>query len=167
MLSLSDKRWGSLSGGYRILYDPRPLFAKLEAKQDTGNIWHELWGNLYHQGDVGDASYAAVPYLIEAYRKAEKLDWNIYALVSAIELARSEPKNPALPDFLKDGYLHSIHELAQIGLTEIGKTRDADIVRGILCLLAIERGITTHAKFLLNYSDEELLDLESRALQAD
>jgi hypothetical protein len=103
VLSLSDKRWESLKGGYRVLYDPRPVLARLEAKYDTKKIWRELWENLHHQGEVGDASYAAVPYLVEAYRKAGDLDWNIYAMVSTIELARAEPKTLNCRNSLRKG----------------------------------------------------------------
>jgi hypothetical protein len=61
MLDLDDKRWEDLKGGYRIRFDPRPLLLKLESGTDSEVVWRELWGGLYHQGDVGEASYAAVP----------------------------------------------------------------------------------------------------------
>jgi hypothetical protein len=32
--------------------------------------WNILWDDLHHQGDVGEASYAVVPYLAEYARKA-------------------------------------------------------------------------------------------------
>jgi hypothetical protein len=50
-------------------------------------------------------------------------------------------------------------------LAEIGRTREVETVRSILSLLAIERGARTHARFMLIYSDEELLDLEEKAME--
>jgi hypothetical protein len=115
MLSLDDSRWDDLSGGYRMKYDPRPSLRKLERHQDTAAAWGELWDELHHQGDVGDASYAAVPELVRIHRNGGAADWNLYAMVAIIELARTEPQNPELPDWLRDDYLRSIQELAQMG----------------------------------------------------
>ena len=64
MLELEDERWDGLKGGYRVPYDPRPALRKLYAQEDVGAAWEDLWQGLYHQGDVGEASYAAVPHLV-------------------------------------------------------------------------------------------------------
>jgi hypothetical protein len=48
MLSLDDKRWQNLQGGYRTQFDPRPLLSKLEANKDTTAAWQELWEGLHH-----------------------------------------------------------------------------------------------------------------------
>src|SRR5947208_2158398 len=56
MLSFDDERWNQLTGGYKIPFDPRPSLRKLESQQDTAAAWEELWEELHHQGDVGDAS---------------------------------------------------------------------------------------------------------------
>ena len=90
MLSFDDERWKHLMGGYKIPFDPRPSLRKLENKQDTAIAWEELWEGVQHQGDVGDASYAAVPELVRIHRGGGAADWNLYAIVAIIELARSE-----------------------------------------------------------------------------
>jgi hypothetical protein len=53
-----------------------------------------MWEELHHQGDVGDASYAAVPELVRIHRDGRAADWNLYAMVAIIELARTESQNP-------------------------------------------------------------------------
>lgn len=68
MLSFADKRWSDLKGGYRMKFDPRPFLSSIETDEDTDAAWHELWEELHHQGDVGDASYAAVPHLVRIPR---------------------------------------------------------------------------------------------------
>jgi hypothetical protein len=108
MLGLDDNRWNNLKGGYKILFDPRPLLLKLESGSDIEAIWHDLWDELYHQGDIGDASYAAVPYLVQIYRQRNKLDWNTYAMVATIELARGQRDNPPLPEWLEKDYFKAI-----------------------------------------------------------
>ena len=163
MLSLDDKRWASLKGGYRVVFDPRPLFGALKSKESTANAWEELWQNLHHQGDVGEASYAAIPHLVEIYRNSSKVDWNIYGIAAIIDLARTQGKNPKVPDFLQVAYFHSLQQLAQIGAKQIQQANDPDTVRAILSVIALSRGARIHARFLINYSEDELLEIEKRA----
>jgi hypothetical protein len=160
MLNLDDQRWNNLKGGYRLPFDPRSLFRKLELSEDVENAWAELWGELHHQGDVGEASYAAVPHLVRIYRQRGIADWNTYAFVATIELARGQGKNPKVPDWLESDDFAAIHELAKIGLTEREGTTDPDQVRGILSMLAIDKGTRTYGRVLLNYSEEELDEFE-------
>ena len=89
MLSFDDERWNRLKGGYRTPFDPHPLLRKLENGEQNPAVWHELWGELHHQGDVGEASYAAVPHIVEIHRKSGVVDWNPYAIVACIESART------------------------------------------------------------------------------
>ena len=163
MLSLDDKRWQSFEGGYRTRFDPRPLLLKLQANDDTKAAWHELWEELHHQGDVGEASYAAVPHLVRIYRERGLLDWNTYAIVVVIELARDSGKNPEVPKWLQEDYFQAIRELAAVGAVEVLRARDAEDIRATLSILAIAAGLRTHARFLLNYSDGELLEFERLA----
>lgn len=141
-------------------FDPRPALRKLEHEEDTATAWEELWNELHHQGDVGDASYAAVPELVRIYRNGGGAGWNLYAMVAIIELARTEPQNPELPDWLREDYLRSIQELAQMGTKDIWSAEDADAKLSILSVVAIARGLRRHGKFLALYSEDELLELE-------
>ena len=159
METADDQRWRNLTGGYRIPFDPRPLLAKLEAGHDTDAAWHELWNELHHQGDVGDASYAAVPLLVEIYRKRRIIDWNAYAMVAIIELARTNGRNPEPPQWLKNGYFRAIRELAEIGAAEVLRAEEAETVRAILSVIAVAKDLRTHAKFLVEYSEDELLEI--------
>ena len=93
MRNEDEDLWSNLTDGYRTPLDPRPLLAKLEIGQDTDKTWNELWEELHHQGDVGGASYAAVPFLVDIYRKQGVIDWNTYALVATIESARTQGNN--------------------------------------------------------------------------
>jgi len=143
-------------------FDPRPLLSVLETEKDTKDAWHELWENVHHQGDVGEASYAAVPHLVRIYRLRGVVDWNTYAMVAVIELARGQGQNPPVPEWLEEGYNRAIQELAEIGTRDIVKAKDPEDVRAILSILALSKGARIHAEFLLNYSAEELLELETR-----
>ena len=160
MLSLDDEHWSHLTGGYKVPFDPRPALRKLESEEDTAAAWEELWDELHHQGHVGDASYAAVPRLVRIHRAGLAADWNLYALVAIIELARTESQNPEVPDWLREDYFRSIHELAEMGTKEVLSTADADTKRAVLSVIAIATGLRTHGKFLVTYSGDELLEME-------
>ena len=64
---LTDPKWEGLEGGYRIPYDPRPVLSKLASGLEVDHAWDELWNELHHQGDVGEASFAAVTALVDLY----------------------------------------------------------------------------------------------------
>jgi hypothetical protein len=95
------------------------------------------------------------------------IDWNTYAIVAVIELARDNGKNPEGPTWLKEDYFQAIRELAEVGAVEVLHAWDPEEIRAILSILAIAAGARTHARFLLNYSDEELLEIEKRASEVD
>jgi hypothetical protein len=160
MLSFDDERWSHLIGGYKTPFDPRPSLQKLESHQDIATVWEELWEELHHQGDVGDASYAAIPELVRIHRSGSAADWNLYTMVAVIELARTEPHNPELPDWLREDYFRSIQELAQMGAKDILCDNEPDATRAILSVIAIARGLRTHGKFLVTYSEDELSEME-------
>ena len=113
-------------------FDPRPLLAKLEAKQELESTWHELWDELHHQGDVGDASYAAVPQIVRIYRHHGAMDWNTYAIVVIIELARGRGTNPEVPKWLEEEYFAAIQDLAEIGRSELPQIQESEEVRAVL-----------------------------------
>ena len=162
MISLEDPRWLNMSGGYKAPFDPRPLFKRLGTDSDTTEVWQELWNELHHQGDVGDASFAAVPFLVRISQERGVIDWNTYAIVAIIELARTEGKNPDVPEWIADDYFQAIRKLAEIGTKEVLQAKTAEDVRAILSVVAIERGLRTHGRFLVNYSEDELSDIEPR-----
>jgi hypothetical protein len=160
MLNFEDDRWNHLTGGYKTPFDPRPSLRKLENQRDTDAAWKELWEELHHQGDVGDASYASVPELVRIHRDRGGADWNLYAIVAIIELARTESQNPELPDWLQEDYFRSIRELAQMGAKDIQSAEDSEAKRAILSMIAIASGLRIHGRLLVKYSGEELLAMD-------
>jgi hypothetical protein len=162
MISLEDARWSNMSGGYKMPFDPRPLLKRLETDSDTTEVWHELWEELHHQGDVGEASFAAVPFLVRSYRKRGVIDWNTYAIVAIIELARKEGKNPDVPQWIEDDYFQAIRQLAEIGVTEVLQAETAEDVRAILSIIATAKGLRIHSELLLKYSEDELREIVSK-----
>jgi hypothetical protein len=162
MISLEDVRWSNITGGYKTPLDPRPLLKRLDTDSDTTEVWHELWDELHHQGDIGDASFASVPFIVESYRQRSMLDWNPYAIVAIIELARNEGENPDVPEWIADDYFHAIRSLAEIGTAQLFNAKTAEEVRAILSVIAIQRGLRIHGELLLKYSEEEMREIMSK-----
>jgi hypothetical protein len=156
-----------MKGGYRIPFDPRPLFQKLESETDIKRCWEEIWQELYHQGDVGEASYAAVPHLVRIYQNRGKIDWNTYAIVTSIELARNLGKNPDVPLWLRQGYEDAINSLAMTGLGELPHANEKETIRSILAVIAIWKEVRTYARIIIDFSEDELNELENKGSLGD
>ena len=140
MLSLKDPRWKDFEGGYRTPYDASIPLSRLEQGESPEPIWTELWDNLYHQDDVGIASYAAVPHVARIIQQRGLFDWNAFALVVAIELVRDDGNNPALPDWLEDEYNQALREMAGFGSRNIDSPWNNELLRSVLSLIAIVKG---------------------------
>jgi ParB-like chromosome segregation protein Spo0J len=65
---------------------------------DADSLWEELWNELHHQGDIGEASYAALPQLVHICQTRKLIDWNLFALAATIEVCRRRPPNPPVPE---------------------------------------------------------------------
>jgi hypothetical protein len=152
IIAFDDKRWEGLKGGYKVPYDPRLVLRKLEADDESGPAWEQLWKELHHQGDVGEASYAAVPHLIRIQAQSSQVDWNLYALISTFEIERHRSSNPPLPAFLADSYREAWACILEIGTRDLGKTDDPLAMTSILGALPLAKGQLRLGVFIA-YSD--------------
>jgi len=100
---------------------------------------------------------------VRIHRKLGAVEFDAYAIVAIIELAREKRGNPQLPEWLEHDYFAAIRKLAEIGAVEVFHTEVSEVVRVILSVVAIAKGLRIHGKFLVQYSEGELLDMESRA----
>jgi hypothetical protein len=163
MLTFDDERWITLKAGYRKPIDLRPLLHALESSADPSGAWEKLWQELYHQGDVGEGSYAAVPHLVRIHRKRGVVDWNTYALTAAIELARDTRPNPDVPAWTRESYEGALRDLARLGLDELPRTPDMQTTCSILAILAIVHGARTYGRILAEFTEDEIVELEQSA----
>src|SRR5436305_1024906 len=137
MLPLDDPRWKTLTGGYRVPYDASQPLQALLKQGASAEIWDELWQELHHQGDVGPASYAAVPHLLEFARCSPRMDWNAFGLIATIELER--PSNPDVPQLLAESYFHAIDQLPEVVSTHPHRSWDDLLTRSICSCIALAR----------------------------
>jgi hypothetical protein len=104
---------------------------------------------------------------VRIYRKRGLIDWDTYAIVAVIELACDDRKNPEVPKWLEQDYFQAIRDLADVGAAEVLQEKNSEEIRAILSVLAISADARTHAKFLLNYSAEELPEMERLATEVE
>ena len=149
MLSLTDPIWRELHGGYRIPYDASRALVQMEVGE---SVWDELWNELHHQGDVGVASYAAIPQLVRISEERGTSDWNLYALAAAIEIERHRKTNPPLPDWLLSSYKVAWDRLVKLALSDLGGKPDELTLRCALSVIALGRG-DLKLGALLNHSE--------------
>lgn len=162
MIPLNDKKWKYFEGGYHIKYDASLTLSRLEeSSENLDSVWLELWENLYHQGDIGIASYAAVPEISRIARTQKLLDFNPFAITTAIELARGQGRNPELPDWLADDYFQALRDLTKYGCENLNKDWDSGTLKSILALIAIIKGNKDLAELIFEVDEgyeKELLN---------
>ncbi|MGD0890858.1 MAG: hypothetical protein ABR923_04940 [Terracidiphilus sp.] len=81
-------------------------------------------------------------------------------MVAIIELARGEGTNPEVPEWLSGDYFSAIQKLASIGAGEVLTAGSPETACAILSVIAIAKGLRVHGKFLVNYSEDEMLNFE-------
>ena len=160
MIELNDPKWKTLNGGYRLPYDGSVRLLELEAgSNDTKEIWEEFWNELHHQGNVDIASYTVVPQLVRICVKRELLDWNIFALVAAIEECRVFGKNPQLPQWLESDYHSAIKKLAEFGAQNFSKNWPKELTQAFLAVAAFSKGFPNSGRMLIEFPDDEMKDV--------
>ena len=154
MLNLDDKKWQELEGGYRVPYDAS---VALRALREGEDVWSELWDELHHQGDVGSASYAAVPQLVDIAALAAERDWNFYGLIATIKVESHRKGNPPIPAWLRPAYDEAWTRALQLGLTDLVSSTDTETTRAILSVLALAKG-DLRLGVMLNGADSSEID---------
>ena len=149
MLPLDDPRWKLLAGGYRVAYDASVPLRRFERGE---NVWNELWNELHHQGDVGVASYAAIPQIVRISEARRERDWNLYALASTIEIERHRKNNPPLPEWLAPSYKAAWESIVKLALSDLAGKPDELTLRSALAVVALGRG-DLKLGALLNHSE--------------
>jgi hypothetical protein len=149
MLLLTDTVWRELQGGYRVPYDASKALARMERGE---SVWEELWNELHHQGDVGVASYAAIPQIVRISEARRDRDWNLYALASTIEIERHRKNNPPLPEWLAPSYKAAWEGIVRLALFDLAGKLDELTLRSALAVIALGRG-DLKLGALLNHSD--------------
>ncbi len=160
-LALDDPQWTTLEGGYHgSPYDASISLKQLEqattiAEADT--VYKDLWDDLHHQGDIGVASYYAVPHLVRIAKERQLVNWNVLALVTIIETSRNK-ENPQLPKALTPAYQKAIENLGELALLTTHYDWDLSHTSAALAAIALSKGQTLMAKAILNLDSDSTIE---------
>ena len=160
-MTLTDKIWQDLEGGYKIPYDASVPLRKLEQANDLETIkqiLEELWNELHHQGDVGLASYLAVPQLVRIGKSKDLFDWNLLGLCSVIEQQRHLGDNPTLPPEFQEYYDQGLENLKQFVLDNLNRDLDDTTYITALATFATCTGRTKLGKAIMELEDKDIVD---------
>jgi hypothetical protein len=161
VIDLQNLIWAKLEGGYRIPYDvsvPLKLLEQSDNKELIESIWRELWNELHHQGDVGLASYLAIPQMARIAKSKKYFDSNLIGLCTIIEQQRHQLPNPVLPEEYIQYYLNGLRELTDIILDNIGHKMDDETYKLCLAGLATFSGRINLGKAILNLDEDVLIE---------
>jgi hypothetical protein len=160
LLPLDDLRWRSYRSGYnRVATDATDWIRKLLSKDFPESHWSFLWDDLHHQGDVGEASYAVIPYLAEYLRQTSDLNWNIFSFAACVELERTENGNPPIPTEIQESYYAGLKDLSRLAVGINIETWSTEQTMGVAACLAVSRGQRLLARAYLELSDEIGMDV--------
>jgi hypothetical protein len=160
-MELTDKVWQQLDGGYKTPYDASVLLIRLEKTDDPkmiDDIWKALWNELHHQGDVGIASYLALPQLARIGIKNDLFDWNLLGICAVIEQQRHLGNNPDLPIEFQDYYKKGLADLKVFVIKNLNN--DLDITTTVMALSTIATcdGHIKIGKSIMEMADKDLLN---------
>jgi len=153
MVSVDDPIWPTLKGGYRTPYDASTVLKQIAGGDDLEACWSELWNNLHHQGDVGEASYAAVPQLAEIFASRSR-DWNLYALIAVIEMERHYHDNPPIPEWIAAEYTEAMHRIVRMAAADLPSCARGPDLEAALGVIAAAKGDLGRAQLILSGDDE-------------
>ncbi len=86
-------------------------------------------------------------------------DWNTYAFVATIDLARDRRGNPPVPSWLRAEYASAIENLAELARSELPRAADQESIRSMLSILAIWKGAGAYGRVLVELSEDELTEI--------
>jgi hypothetical protein len=161
MINLNDKIWKDLKGGYKVPYDvsvPLKILEESNDAKDIKRIWDELWNELHHQGDVGLASYLALPQLTRIGLSKHLIDWNLLGLCCVIEQQRHLTNNPILPKEYHDYYNNGLKELKRLALDCINLDLDDITYIYALSALATSTGRIKLGKAIIELMDNDIIN---------
>ena len=160
-MKLTEKIWQDIEGGYKASYDASIPLRQLEETNDPetiNKIFEELWDELHHQGEVGLASYLALPQLVRIGKLKGLFNWNLLGLCCVIEQQRHLGENPILPIEFQDYYNQGLKELRQFVLDNLDRELDDTTYTYALSILATCNGQIKLGKAIMELEDNDILE---------
>jgi hypothetical protein len=163
-LDLDSARWTELTHAYGDASDIPKLLRALESTPPSDGDqepWFSLWSALAHQGNVYPASFAAIPYVVQALAAAPtRADSSYFQFPAWIEICRARSGTP-IPSDLLPAYLDALARLPSLAIAATNELVEDDVLRSALAAIAAAKGAHAMAEALLELSPEVLAEFET------
>jgi hypothetical protein len=169
MLQLDDPRWSTLTHAYGSASDIPEMLLKLTSATEPkagheSEPWFSLWSSLCHQDEVYDASYAALPHIVNIACNAKgPIDFSFLQLPAAIEIAKNNGSGPTVPPDLANFYSEGIARLMECTTLHRAAPWDQNMLISAMCAQAVAKGHIEIAEAIMNLDEElitRLIDLD-------
>jgi hypothetical protein len=124
----------------------------------SGQFWEVVWDELHHQGDVGEATYARIPYLVDYQSRQRELDEQLFHFCVVVDLAQPENNNPAIPAEIEFSYAKALRQLPIIGVDLLKRGCEEHIVMGVTAATALAAGHRMLARAYLEFGRTDALE---------
>lgn len=157
MLPLESNHWSALHHAYGAATDIPALLSQLStlpSAQGEAEPWFSIWSALAHQGDVFDASFAAVPYVIHAAAiNPLGADAVYFQFPAWIEICRRK-QEIEVPGELAGAYFDALAKLPSLVAAASAREWDADFLQSALSAIAVAKGQPLVAEAVQELSPE-------------
>jgi hypothetical protein len=157
LLSLDSVRWKELKHAYGSAANIPGLLKQLDGLPDSSNNkepWFSLWSALAHQGGVYSASFAAVPYVIEALSTSpESAEFSYFLFPAIVEIGRRKHAL-AVPADLEKSYFASLSRLPSLVASASVREWDANFLACALSAIAVSKGQSLVAEAVLELNPD-------------
>ena len=157
MLSLESPRWAELRHAYGSAENIPELLSALQTQPSSSGDeepWFTLWSALAHQGDVFDASFAAVPHVVDALaRDPLKADSSYFQFPAWVEICRVK-SDVEIPGDLRAAYLSALASLPKLVAAAAAREWDENLLRCALAALSVAKGQSDIAEASLELTPE-------------
>ncbi len=120
--------------------------------------WDVVWGELHHQGDIGDAAYAVAASLVAFLAPRARTDWNLFAFLLTVESSRRSQRSPEIPDWVDQAYADAWRGLPSLAIDALRSSEDALVVRMALAVVATSKGLFQIGRLLSECDESEIAE---------
>jgi hypothetical protein len=160
MILLESGPWKHLKHAYGHASDIPELLTQLS--QNTRPMrdykdepWFSLWSALCHQGDVYDASYAALPHIVQIGIEASgSIDTGFFLMPACIEIFRTSGRGPDIPPDLEKAYFKGLRGLHECAYRHASDVWSSSMAQSVAAALAAATGQLGLADALIKLDDD-------------
>lgn len=132
-LPANHPAWDRLQTGFRMPFERKDLLVSLASGNDLNRHLGELGRELNNQGEVGEAEYAILPWLVEAIETQG--EWNFMANTIIVDLDHCRRDNDPPSKLLVDMYhraMEAFYGVCKIQFPPDGSARDYALMGAII-----------------------------------